>query len=83
MSCIVKFMNTIEQGEAISLAIQSSEKKGREKQRLFRLCRQRFESAISSIPDDEDALTNYGKIFSIFLLFFNYFLYFYINNFHL
>ena len=57
-------MNTIEQGEAISLSIQSSEKKGREKQRLFQLCRQRFESAISSIPDDEEALTNYGNIYS-------------------
>lgn len=53
-------MNIIEQGEAISLSIQSSEKKGREKKRLFSLCRERFQSAILSIPDDEDTLTNYG-----------------------
>jgi hypothetical protein len=54
-------MNIIEQGEAISLSIQSSEKKGREKKRLFSLCRERFQSAILSIPDDEDTLVNYGN----------------------
>jgi hypothetical protein len=55
-------MNIVDLCEAVSLSIQSVEKKGKEQERLFSLCQEKFSSAISSVPDDYRTLTNYGKV---------------------
>ena len=56
-------MNIVDLCEAVSLSIQSVEKKGKEQERLFALCQEKFSRAISSVPDDYRTLTNYGKYF--------------------